>query len=71
MQIQVNTDSNIDGSEKLVRHLEEEIASTLESFSDQIVSIEAHLSDQNAGKADRATSDACSRLVQPVGSRSR
>lgn len=50
MQIQINTDSNIDSGEKLIRHVEEEIASTLERFSDQITSVEAHLSDQNAGK---------------------
>ncbi|MGF6884771.1 hypothetical protein ABIA39_007048 [Nocardia sp. GAS34] len=50
MQIQINTDSNIDGGEKLILHIEEEIASMLEHFSDKITSIEAHLSDQNAGK---------------------
>ncbi|WP_280423891.1 HPF/RaiA family ribosome-associated protein [Nocardia carnea] len=50
MQIQINTDSNIDSGDKLIRHVEEEIASTLERFSDQIVSVEAHLSDQHAGK---------------------
>jgi ribosome-associated translation inhibitor RaiA len=50
MQIQINTDSNIDSGEKLIRHVEEEIESALERFIDHITSVEAHLSDQNAGK---------------------
>ncbi len=56
MQIQVNTDSHIDGREALVRHVEGEIATWLERFGDQITRVEVHLSDQNGsngGDADK------------------
>lgn len=56
MQIHVNTDSHIDGREALVRHVEAEIATALERFSDQITRVEVHLSDQNgsnSGDADK------------------
>ncbi len=51
MQIQVNTDSNIDGREALVRHVEAEVGSSLDRFKDRITRVEVHLSDENAGKA--------------------
>jgi ribosome-associated translation inhibitor RaiA len=51
MQIQVNTDANIQGREDLVSYVETEIASSLDRFSSQITRIEVHLSDSNAGKA--------------------
>lgn len=51
MQIQVNTDANIDGREELARRVEAEIASVLGRFGDQITRVEVHLSDQNAGKS--------------------
>ena len=51
MQVQVNTDHNIEGREKLVRWIESEINGTLARFSDQITRIEVHLSDDNAGKS--------------------
>lgn len=50
MQIQINTDSNIEGGERVNRWVEDEVASALDHFSDQITRVEVHLSDQNAGK---------------------
>jgi hypothetical protein len=49
MQVQVNTDHNIEGGEKLARWIETEINDALARFSDQITRIEVHLSDDNAG----------------------
>ena len=54
MQVQVNTDHNIEGREKLVRWIETQINSTLERFSDQVTRIEVHLSDDNAGKSGKS-----------------
>jgi ribosome-associated translation inhibitor RaiA len=50
MQIQVNSDGNIDGREALVRHVEAEVAAALDRFNDRITRVEVHLSDENAGK---------------------
>lgn len=50
MQIQVNTDDNIEGRDELARRVEAEINATLSRFSDQITRIEVHLSDENADK---------------------
>jgi ribosome-associated translation inhibitor RaiA len=51
MQIQVNTDSNIDGREKLAAHVRSVVASALNRFSDRITRVEVHLSDQNGDKS--------------------
>ncbi|MGE0154735.1 MAG: HPF/RaiA family ribosome-associated protein [Reyranellaceae bacterium] len=51
MQIQVNTDANIQGREDVVRYVEKEVTSVLGRFGDQITRIEVHLSDANAAKA--------------------
>ncbi|MBH0781663.1 ribosomal subunit interface protein [Nocardia bovistercoris] len=50
MQIQINTDSNIDGGEDLIRRASDRISGILERFESQLTRIEAHLSDQNAHK---------------------
>ena len=51
MQIQVNTDSNIEGREKLTAHVRRVVKSALTRFSDRITRVEVHLSDQNGGKS--------------------
>ena len=53
MQIQVNTDDNVDGQEEWIWRIESELRDTLARFTDQITRIEVHLSDENAGKAGR------------------
>lgn len=50
MNIQINTDNNIEGSERLQSFLETKISSTLSRFESHITRIEVHLSDENAGK---------------------
>lgn len=54
MQIQINSDDNIEGNEDLTRQVEEEINKTLGRFGEQIMRIEVHLGDENAGKAGTA-----------------
>jgi ribosome-associated translation inhibitor RaiA len=51
MQIQVNTDSNIPGSESLTRHVEDVVESVLGRFSDRITRVEVHLNDVNGQKS--------------------
>lgn len=50
MLIQINTDKNIDGDEKLTQRTEEQVKNTLNRFADQITRIELHLSDENSDK---------------------
>lgn len=51
MQIQVNTDSSIEGREKLTAHVRSVVESALTRFSDRITRVEVHLSDQNGDKS--------------------
>lgn len=51
MQIQINTDANIDGTEELAAHVKGVLGSHLDRFSDRITRIEVHLSDQNGDKS--------------------
>jgi ribosome-associated translation inhibitor RaiA len=51
LQIQINTDSNIESNERLVRQVEAAVRSELDRFSGQLTRVEVHLSDENsAGK---------------------
>ena len=66
MQIQVNTDDNIDGREALITQLEAEIRDGLSRFADQITRVEVHLSDENAGKGG-SDDHRCVVEVRPMG----
>ena len=50
MKIQLNTDKNIHGTEKLESLVSEKINHSLKQFAENITRIEVHLSDQNAHK---------------------
>lgn len=50
MQIQLNTDSNLTGSEQLTEKLEADLRAALDRFSKRITRVEVHLSDQNSGE---------------------
>jgi ribosome-associated translation inhibitor RaiA len=50
MQIQTNTDSNIDGHEALATQVNSTVESALSRFSDHITRVEVQLSDENSGK---------------------
>lgn len=66
MQIQVNTDNNIDGSEDLAAYIEAEVTASLSRFSDHLTRIEVHLGDESA----RRSSDhdkRCMLEARPVG----
>ena len=50
MQIQVNTDNNVEGRDELARRVEAGIEAALSRFSDQITRVEVHLGDESAGR---------------------
>lgn len=50
MQIQLNTDKNVVGSDDLALQLEGKIRAALGHLSDRITRVEVHLSDVNGGK---------------------
>lgn len=50
MLIQINTDKNIDGNERMRIYFSGVIESTLDRFNEHITRLEAHLSDENSEK---------------------
>lgn len=53
MQVQVNTDRNIEGDEEFIREIEGTVTGSLQRFAERITRIEIHLSDVNAEKGGR------------------
>lgn len=70
MQIQVNTDKHIDGSEAVSAHVEAVLQRTLRHLRDHVTRVEVHLSDENAGKGGiddmRCLLEARLQRLQPV-----
>lgn len=50
MDIQFNTDNNVEGKQALETYMSEFIAESLDRFSSQITRIEVHVSDENGNK---------------------
>lgn len=50
MQININTDRNIQGHEELVARFSGVVESALSRISDRITRVEVHLSDENSNK---------------------
>ncbi|MBE9092991.1 HPF/RaiA family ribosome-associated protein [Tychonema sp. LEGE 07203] len=50
MQVQINTDSNIEGNEAIAQQVESTIKDTLDRFGDRITHVDVHLSDENSDK---------------------
>ncbi|MGK2940932.1 MAG: hypothetical protein ACSLFJ_04550 [Immundisolibacter sp.] len=46
MQIQINTDHNIEGHEALAAHVSGVVQSALGRFSDQVTRVEVHLASE-------------------------
>ena len=51
MQVQINTDHNIEIDETMAAPLRDRVAHVLSRFSDHITRMELHLSDENADKS--------------------
>jgi ribosome-associated translation inhibitor RaiA len=54
MTIQINTDKNIEGSERCNDYFTSMIEEELSRFDDRITRIEVHLSDENGSKEGQA-----------------
>lgn len=50
MQIQINTDRNVDGNEAMAAYVRGEIEQALSRFNENITRVEVHLSDENSNK---------------------
>lgn len=50
MKVQINTDKNIEGSERLESYFSSEIERILSRFDDKVTRIEVHFGDENSGK---------------------
>ncbi|MCW5598583.1 HPF/RaiA family ribosome-associated protein [Nitrosomonas sp.] len=51
MQIQINTDRNVQDSDTFSSHVKSIVEEALSRFSEHITRIEVHLSDENSDKA--------------------
>lgn len=66
MQVQVNTDHNIAGSEQLHLHVRSTVEASLGRFGERITRVEVHLSDDN-GDRTRGDDKRCLMEVRPAG----
>jgi ribosome-associated translation inhibitor RaiA len=66
MQILVDTDHNVEGSEKFSDHVETEVRTALRRYADKITRVEVHFSDENGGKSGNADKR-CLIEVRPAG----
>jgi len=70
MQIQINTDHNIEGREALSRHIREVVERALNHESAHITRVEIHLADENGpkngSKGMRCTMEARLEHHQPI-----
>lgn len=53
MQIQINTDKNVEGNERLVSYFTSELQNELTRFDDKITRIEVHFGDENSNKTGK------------------
>jgi hypothetical protein len=59
MQIQVNTDSSIQGGEPLTRLVRDIVESAVDRFAARITRVEVHLTDENSGAKGGADDMRC------------
>jgi ribosomal subunit interface protein len=50
MKVQINTDKNVEGSERLDAYFSSEIQRVLSRFDDKVTRIEVHFGDENSAK---------------------
>lgn len=66
MQVQLNTDANVHGSESLAAWVETELKDKLRRFGDHITRVEVHLSDASASRVG-ATDKRCTLEARLAG----
>ncbi len=70
-KIQLNTDKNISGDERLESYLSALIEDKLSNFRDDITRIEVHLAEENAGDRGDKTNGVCLRPALKIDNRLR
>ncbi len=71
MQIQVNTDNNVEGRDDLIQQVAADVGLALQRFGDRLTRVEIHLSDESAGRVTGADMRCTIEAVPPANSRSR
>jgi hypothetical protein len=67
MQIQINSDHNIEGDERLAQQVEATVRGTLGHLSAWLTRVEVHLSDQNSGQKSGNEDKRCLLEARPAG----
>lgn len=70
MKVQINTDKNVEGSDRLEAYISSEIHRVLARFDDKVTRIEVHFGDENSGKSGvddkRCLIEARPAAMQPI-----
>ncbi len=66
MQVQINTDTNIEGNEQLALEVQATVEATLGRLAEQLTRVEVHLSDENSHKS-RGDDKKCVMEGRPAG----
>ena len=66
MKIQINTDKNIEGHERLEAYFSSELEKVLSRFEDKITRIEVHLGDENSGDKGGLNDKRCMIEARPA-----
>jgi ribosomal subunit interface protein len=66
MQVQVNTDKNIEGGERLAEYVKSAVNAKLRRFGSQVTRVEAHLSDDSGNKS-HGNDKKCVLEARPTG----
>jgi ribosome-associated translation inhibitor RaiA len=67
MQIQVNTDKNVEGGEELTRQVEMVVEDSLGRFGAWITRVEVQLSDESSSTKSRGKDKRCVMEARPAG----
>jgi ribosome-associated translation inhibitor RaiA len=67
MQIQVNTDNQIDGHERMQQFVETTIEESLRRFADTLTRVEVHFHDENSNKKGGGNDIRCVVEARPRG----
>lgn len=67
MQIQVNTDSNIESSDRLIAHVTSEVESSLDRFDEWLTHVSVYLRDENSNKKGGIDDIRCVVVAEPAG----
>jgi len=67
MNIQVNTDNHIEGSEELTQQVEDVVEGSLGRFGEWITRVEVHFSDESGSSKSRDNDKRCVMEARPAG----